>query len=131
MGQGAVVGEQQQTLGVLVQTAHGEEAGFLQVRRQEGEDGGVPGVLGGGDHPRRLVEHEIGIAVRSQGTAVQSEQRLRRDLVLRPVGALSVYQDPSAFDQSLGLLPGPAACGGQQFIQTFHGPSLLFLGFSS
>ena len=41
-----------------------EQPQLAQVGRQEPQHGGLPGVLGGGDHPLGLMEHEVSIALR-------------------------------------------------------------------
>ena len=57
VGQLAVVGQQQQALGVDVEAHHGEDAG---PGGQPVEDGGATlGVVGGGNRARQLVEQEV------------------------------------------------------------------------
>ena len=121
VGQRAVVGEQEQTLSVLVQPAHREQAHPPQLIGQQGEDRLLPGVLGGGNHSGGLVQHHIHIGLRGDGTAVHGDQGARLHLVLRPGRALPRHLHPARLDKGLGLLPGPPPGGSQQLVQSFHG----------
>jgi len=60
VGPVAIVGQQQQSLRVAVEAAHGEEA--LRPVHQLEHRGTALGIAGRGDHARRFVEHDINVA---------------------------------------------------------------------
>ena len=118
MAQGSVVGEEEQALGVLVQPPHGKQAPAAQVLRQQIQHRFLVPVLGGGQQPRRLVEHQIhkGCAVHLPAVHGQPNP-LRVKLVLRAGRRAAVRQHPALPDQVLHLPPGPVPGGGQQLVQ--------------
>jgi hypothetical protein len=62
VGQGTVVGKQQEPLGVKIQSPHGKEA--RPSFREEIQNRGAPsGVRGGGNESRRLVKQNINAAL--------------------------------------------------------------------
>ncbi len=123
MGQGAVVGEEKQPHRIPVQTAGGEQAHPPEMLGQKGEDGGLPGVLGGRDQPGGLIQHEIGISPGGNGFPVHGDDGVVGVFLLPAGGDHAVHRHPAAADQLLGFLPGPAAGGGQELVKAFHGVS--------
>ena len=121
MGQGAVVGEEQEPLGVLIQAAHRRKAPAPQLRGQQVQHGFLPAVPGGGENAGRLVEHQIGKAAVRQGFAVHPN--VCGGGVYFHIcggGRLTIHLHTALAHQVLYLPPGPAARGGEEFIQSFH-----------
>lgn len=120
--QRAVVREEEQPLGVLVQTPHREQAPAAQMLRKQVQHRPLVPVLRGGQQARRLVEHEVDEGGAVHPLAVHRQLGLLRvPLLLRTERGMAAGQDPALPDQVLDLLPGPAPRGGQQLIKTFQG----------
>ena len=77
MTQGAVVGEQNQTGHVLVQPPHRKHPPAAQFLRQQVQYRPLPGVLGGGDHPRTFVEHDVQKALPERDAVHRKDRRAR------------------------------------------------------
>ncbi len=120
----AVVGEQDDALGLRVEPAHVEEPG-LAVGDVVAEALPALGVLHRRDDTGGLVQREELVRLRGDGQAVDL------DLVLLRVDAaallehdLAVDLDPGLFDQLLAGAPGAVARAGQDLLQ----PLALLLG---
>ena len=121
MGQGPVIGQQQQALRVLVQPPHRRQAPPPQLPGQQVQHRLLAAVLGGGQHPGGLVQHHIGEPLRLHRLAVHGDGgRLRVHLLLRRPGGLSVHPHPALAHQLLYLPPGPPSGSGQDFVQPLH-----------
>ena len=84
VGQLAVVGQQQQTLGVLVQPSHRGQPLSFQFLGQQVQHGPLPAVLHRRQDPRRLVQQHIGKPPVAHCLPVHPDvRRLRVDLLLR------------------------------------------------
>ena len=126
VGQLAVVGQQQQALGVLVQPSHRRQIDAAQLRREKLQHRGLAAILGGGQHPSGLVQQDVGVPAEGQRLAADGEGGGSRVvLLLGGGGGDTVDQHPPLPHQLLGLPARPTACGGQELIQTFHGVSSL------
>ncbi len=120
VGPVAVVGQQQQTLRVAVEAAHGEEA--LGPIHQIEYRGAALGIAGRGHHAGRFVEHDVQVAGgrAADGAPIDRDGILGR-VCLRPrLG----HHLPVDGDAPLGQQPlGPATRGharvGQYLIQTY------------
>ena len=71
MGKVAVVGDQQQSRRILVQSARGEESVTAQLGRQKIEHGALSSVFGRRDDPFGLVHHIIDVLLIGQRLTVQ------------------------------------------------------------
>ena len=120
VGQGPVVGQEEQPLRVLVQPPHGEEVFPPQVLGQQVQHRFLLGVLGGGDDPRRLVQHEVDVFLREDRLAVHRHQAPLFHFILRAFGQAVLHPHPAGLDEGLGLLARPLPRGGQQLVQSFH-----------
>ena len=105
VGQGAVVGEQQQALGVLVQPPRGKEPHPAQMLRQQLQHRGLPGILRGGHQAGGLVEHQVHLLLPADALPVHREDGGGIRLVLRCAGSHPVHRHPARPDQLPGLLP--------------------------
>ena len=112
VGQGPVVGQEQQPLGVQIQTPHGPHPGPA-VLHQVG-NGPPPLLVGqGGHNAAGLIEHEQRPRLRPpHGDAVQGDGvRLRVGLVPQG-GGHTVHRHPAFAQVFLRLAPGADAAGG-------------------
>ena len=128
--QRAVVGEQQQALGVLIQPAHRGQilappGGGDEVQHRRGG-----AVLGGGEDAGRLMEQDIEIGLVGQALAVHGDGGGFGHLLLRRGGADAVHRHPAQANQLFDLPAGILAGGGNAFIQTLHRRHLPFLAVS-
>ena len=133
MGQRAIIGQQQQPLAVLVQTAHRKQPPPTQLRRQQIQYGFLTGILSGRENAGGLVEHYIGKFPDIRLLSVHQHPRKGGvQLLLRSGGWNSVHQHAPFFHQLPDLPARPAACRCQQFIQSLHSglPSCFLMEFS-
>ena len=102
-GKAAVIGEQQQPLGVDVQPADGHQP--RQIGRQDVEDGLAPfRIAVGGDHARRLVEQEQPRALDGRDLhAVEMDDVVRHDVEGGRGKHLAVDPDAAGGNQFLGV----------------------------
>ena len=113
----AVVGQQEQTLGVLVQPPDRKQSPPLGGG-QEVEHGFLRGILGRGDDAARLVEHHIPLPPGAQRTAAQTDRiRVRVDLLRRVAAGHAVDRHQTAADHPGHFPPGARAPSGKHFIQ--------------
>ena len=121
MGQRPIVGEQQQSGGVLIQPPHRKQPSLLQLGREQVQHRGLIFVLGGGEQPRRLVEHHI-----DKGGAVHLRPVHRKAngggvrFLLRLLDSPPVRQHPALPDQLLHFLPAPPPGGAEQLVDALH-----------
>src|SRR5690348_3994734 len=102
-GEAAVVGEQQETLGVDVEPADRDKA--RQMLRQGVEDGRPPLRIGAGGHEAawRVVEEEPGTLARGQWRAVHRDAIGGRDAAAGLPDHLAVDRNPAGRNPGLGL----------------------------
>jgi len=120
VGPFAVVGEEQQTFGVVVEAADGENP-HPKALEKVGHDGAPFGVLQGGDIPHRLIEKNVhallvnGDRFAVDGNGVPGGVGLGAQLGDRR----TVHRDAPVGDHPLGL---PAGCDsglGEYLLQPF------------
>ena len=122
MGQNAVVGQQQQTLGLLVQPAHRRHSLFFPLLRQQVHHGPVPGILRGGHIACRLVHQQNHSAPPLHGLTVERHGCGPLVELCRAVrDHQAVDPNRSGPEQGLQLPPGGAARVGEIFVQSLHG----------
>jgi hypothetical protein len=114
VGEVAVVGDEEEALGVGVETAGGVEAGLHLG--QEVENGAAAAVVGGGgDGAAGLVEEEVALGLEGDGPAVYFYS-----LSLGVDGAagigddLSIDADAAGADEVGSLTPGSDSCVGDE-----------------
>ena len=111
VGEFPVVGEQQQPLGILVQTAHGVDA-LPHVLHQLGHALAAPLVVEGGDEPPGLVQRQVDFLLAfAQGLAVQGDGVLAGDGAVPQPGHPAVDGHPPGGDELLGLAAGSHPAG--------------------
>ena len=96
------------------------------MRRQQVQHGGLAAILGGGQHTGGLVEQQIGTAPQGHRFSGHGDGGGGRYLLLGGGGDHTVHPHLSPAHQLLDLPARPAACVGQQLIQSFHRGYLLF-----
>jgi len=131
VGQGAVIGEQEQALGVLVQPSRREEPHPAQMLGQQLQHGGLAGVLRRGHQPRRLVEHQVNQPLPGNRFAVHLKAGRGVVFPVRRLGRHAVHGHPAGPHQLPRLFSGPPACIGQNFIQPLHRLLLWLVLFST
>ena len=116
VGQLSVVGEQQKSLGVLVQPPDREQAPVFL--RQKVQHGLLPPVFGGSQHTAGLVEHQVAEFCPDDLCAIHFDA-LGRWVHFALGGAfhLSVHAHTALLQQQLGLFAGPAARVREQLVQ--------------
>ena len=127
VGQLAVVGEQQQPLGVGVEPADREHAG---LGRDEVDDGGsAVGVLGRRHDTGRLVQ-EVVDEVGARATTAPSTSRTSTSAIdaRADLGDLAVHPHPALADQLLAHPPAGHAGGGEHLLQLLGRRSGQLLG---
>jgi hypothetical protein len=111
VGKVAIVGQDQEARGVLVQAPDGVEPGRTQRGRDEVEHGAAaPGVVDGGEDPGGLVEEQVDPG-RSRGGEGQAVQRERAAGVAggRVHGRPTVHGNAPLADRGEGRAPREAA----------------------
>ena len=117
VGQAPLIGQQQQSLRILIQPAHRKEPLPAQVLRQQIQHGPAPAVLGGGEVTRRFIQHDPGVPPVPQRLAIDGDLRgLRVCLLLCRPGGDAVHQHPALPNQVFGLPPGPLPRGGDHLV---------------
>ncbi len=86
------------------------------MRGQQVQNGGLPGVLGGGEQSGGLVEHQVNQALPGEGLPVHQEGGVQVIFFLRGAGGPARRLDPPRPDEQTGLFSGPAARIGQNFV---------------
>jgi hypothetical protein len=69
MGQFPVVGKQEKTFGVIVQTPYGKDPNFESLNELD-DRGTISGIMGGGDHAFGLVQSHRDFRLRSADKAI-------------------------------------------------------------
>ena len=119
VGQSSFVGQQQQSLRILVQPPHRKQSPPPELRRQQVQHCGPPAVLRGGEDPRRLMKHDPGVAAAVQhGPVHHNLHCFRHHLVLRRPGRHTVHQHPALADQEPHFPPGVCPLPGDDLVQT-------------
>ena len=124
MGQASLIRQQQQALGVLVQTAYRKKLLPLKVPGQQFQNRLPPPVLGRGEKSGGLIQHNPSITAEEQRLSVHmNRRRLRVKLFFYGKSGGAVYRYQSPADQLFRLPAGPFSRGGDDFIQPllFHG----------
>ena len=128
----AVVGEQQQPLGGLVQPPHRLQVKAPPLLRQQFHDGFFRAVFRGGDIPRRFIQHGDHPALSAKHFPVQGDGAQRRVNFPGAVGLrLSVHGDTPGLQNGFYLAAGARAAAAQEFVQTFHSSSVLRPGWGT
>ena len=116
VGQFAVVGEEQQPLGLRVEPAHGKHA---RLAGHESDHGRAPlGIRRGGDHSRRLVEQVV-----NQARSDPQDCAVDLDAVGLGIGPIPQARDltvdpyPPRCDQRLGGAAAAQTGAGQDLLQ--------------
>ena len=118
LGDLTVVGEQEQPLGIEVQTADREQARFPRLGRQEIQHGRPPlRISRGGDDPARLVQDPVAPGLRDDGAPVQFDLVLIRVCGRAESGDHAVDAHAPEANQLLGSPPGRHARPGQDLLQ--------------
>ena len=121
MGELAVVGQEQQSLGILVQPSHGGQADAAQIMWQKIQNGGLPPILGGGEYAAGLVQQDIGEPAERNGLPRHGDlRRIRVDLVLGGGGQHPVDTHQTLSYQGFHLFARPPPGGGQHLVKTLH-----------
>ena len=122
LGQGPVIGEQQQPLGILIQPSHGEHSPAA-VRHQFRRRFAAPLVGEGGDVPSGLVQHQIHrLRCRSHRPSVHQQGIPLRVAALPQSGHPAVEGHTPLPQQFLCRPAGGDTAAGDPFLQTFlHG----------
>lgn len=122
LGQGTVIGQQQESFAVFIETADGKES-FGNLAFQQGKHGLSLVFTGAADQARRLMEHVGDMFVRAVNRLA-----LHRDLVGSRVDGRSQCRHRYAIDlhtalpdEILGLAAGRPAGLGQEFLQAYAG----------
>ena len=116
LGQGAVVGEDEQPFAVGVEPPHREDARFVGHELDHG--GPVLRVVRGRDHPSRLVQEVV-----DQPGQHGQDHAVETDLVdgdvdtATELGPFAVDRHPSPGDQLFTGPPAPQADAGQDFLE--------------
>ena len=126
MGGLAVIRQQEEALGVLVQPSHRKEAQAAELRGQEVQNGLSPPVLRGGEDPAGLVHHEPGELPVTDVLPVHGDGGGGGVvLLLHTGGGAAVHQHPALLHQKFCLPAAPLAGGGQDLVQPLHLHALL------
>jgi hypothetical protein len=114
----AVVGEEHQAFGVVVEPADVEEP-FGAVAEVIGDRGAAAVVRHGGQHLPRLVERQVHdvLADRNSLAVDADDLGLRVDAGAEPADDLPVDLDPPLADELLAVPPAADACGGKNLLQ--------------
>ena len=121
VGKISVVGQKEQSAGVLVQTPDRKQPQPAQLLRQQIHHGFLRGVLRRGDHTLRLIHHIIVFFAVTQRLSVHADRRKRGiQLMLRAAHHAAVHTDPARADP----VPRLAAAAQSQLAQIFVQPKL-------
>lgn len=125
--QPAIIGQQQQPLGVEIEAADGKQP--RQIGRQIVEDGRAAfGIAGGSDTAARLMIQEKASTFRfRQGLAVEQHLILVADIERRAIDDLAVDADAAGGDEVLGVAARGNAGTRHALGQTLAGEFLLVL----
>ena len=129
VGECAVIGEQQQALGILVQTANGVDT-LLHILQQIHDTTAIQFVRGRRHIASGLVQHEIAVGFLSWqvDTLAVDRDQIGSCRLVPQLDRMAVYFDFSAGDQLLRLTAGTVSCICQQFLDSdFFHIKLLFL----
>ena len=130
MGQIPVVGDEQQAGGILVQPASGEKPPAAQVLREQVQHGLLAAVLRGGEHPRRLIHHNIQVLLPKDRVPPHCHRLAGRvHLGGRVPHGDTIHGHCSRADEAPHLLAGALPLGRQKFIQPFHHAFFTSLSF--
>ena len=118
MAECAVVRDEQQSLGVLVQPSHRKQAA-PQFGRKQLEHGIVALIAACRDNAHRLVEHVVPLCTVALHGAIHRRLRpIRIDLERRIFLHSAVHRDASRTNERLHFLAAAAVQVGQQFVQS-------------
>ena len=124
LGEGAVVGQDEESLGKIIQAADGVEAQPAKLLRNKIKDGFASlGIGGSGDHLHGLVQHKIDMLLSvPERLAVHSDSVAGAD-AHAGFGRGAIDADTSLGDEFVSLAAGADAGLGNNFIETesfFH-----------
>lgn len=122
MDEGALIGDEEETAGVLVEAADGGDGGFA-VEPGIGEefvDVGAFGVAVGAAVADGFVEHDEEAVGRVEGPAVEGDTGVIGFLV-GTQGGDTVDEDTAFSDPGGGLAAGAVAEGGEDLVEAAHG----------
>ena len=128
-GEVAVVGEQQQALGVVVEAAYRIDV-LVHVRQQVQDRGPLLGVLPRRHVAARLVEEDVAVArgdahaLAVDANVVSGRVGPRAQLAHR----LAVHRHPALQDQRFGGAPGCHTGGGEDLLEAVTGEMLAHRG---
>ena len=119
VGEFAVVGEQQQAGGLVVQPADGDPASAAQGRQIVEHRRALAGVVAGDDHSGALVRHQQarnGRLRAAQLAAIDGDFVVRLN-ALAHMGGATVHRHPARGDPALHFAPRAQAAIGQRLVQ--------------
>ena len=125
----AVVGQQEQSFRVLIQSPHGERGKMFQVLRHQVHHHWIVIVFRSTQVPLRFVQHKIDKFPVADRFAVDADG-IRRliHLHIRGFGRGAIDGNGAALDQSAHIFAAVRAGFGEKFIQSHHSASFrLFL----
>ena len=125
VGEGAVVGEEQEAGGVEVEAANADPATLAYFRQAVKDAGAAFGIVAGADFARRFVVHQDlawGLLFRrdTQRAAVQAETFVPAD-GLADCGRFAVYFETACADPVFDFAARALTTRGQPFLDTFFG----------
>jgi hypothetical protein len=128
LGQVAVVGQQEQALTVLVETADGVDT-LMNVRHQVHGPRPAGGVVVGAQVAARLVDDPIDGPLNLQRLAIDLDLLvLGIDLGAELADDVAVHGDAAAENQLLAVPPRTDASVGQVFVEAFHNGVIVAKG---
>lgn len=122
VGQLAVIGKEQQALGIAVETTHGIDA--LPDVDQVHDRPTVTLIAGSSDVPRRFIEHDRSGSLLMEGTAVDPDIRgVRVNLGAKLRDHVTVDGDPALANHRFGGATGWATTSRHHTLQSFQAGS--------
>ncbi len=119
VGQVAIVGQQQQTLTVFVEPAHGVDA-LADVRHQI--DGARPAgrIEVGAEVAARLIDQPVDELLAVQRLAIDAHRIVGFDLRAQLADNQAIHADAATDNQLFAVPPRANASMSQEFVETFH-----------
>lgn len=124
----AVVGQDQQTGGVLIEPSRGKNTVAAVLGRQQVEDGFFTAVLGRGYDAGGFIEHIVHVPPIGQGLSVQRDKVIFGvDLGIDRAADDFIYGNAFVADSFAGVPAAEGSLGCDEFIESFFHNRLRFL----
>ena len=122
-----VVGQEQHTGSVAIETSHRIDTLGAGVTNNVDNGLALLGIIGSGDSVLGLVEQYIYLALAANGLVVEAHFIGRQDFCTERIGYLSVDGDNTGLDEIIGLTTAADTGVGKEFVQTNRFSRILML----